>query len=120
MPRALMLVASNVTDPERVDAFHDWYALHVQELLRLDGIVRATRWEASAHALLPGVDSIDGRRFLALYEIECDDVEAMRDRINRTSSDRTHSDLLELDPLPVTLLFESLGEWSSEDENGAV
>jgi hypothetical protein len=35
----------------------------------------------------------------------------MRDRINRTSSERTHSELLELDPLPVTLLFEQLGQW---------
>ena len=58
MPRALMLVASNATDPDRVDAFHEWYEEHVQELLRLEGIVRATRWEASAHQLLPGVDSI--------------------------------------------------------------
>ena len=112
MPRALMLVASSTTDPERVDDFHAWYALHVQELLALDGIVKATRWEASPHQLIPGLDSIDGRRFLALYEIECDDVEAMRDRINATSGDRTHSDLLELDPLPVTLLFEHRGEWS--------
>ena len=114
MARALMLVASRPTDPERVDAFHEWYALHVQELLALDGIRKATRWEASAHQLIPGLDSIEGRPFLALYEIECDDVEAMRDRINQTSGDRTHSDLLELDPLPVTLLFEQIGEWKSE------
>ena len=114
MPRALMLVASSTTDPDRIDAFHEWYALHVQELLSLEGIQKATRWEASAHQLIPGLDSIDGRRFLALYEIECDDVEAMRDRINRTSGERTHSDLLELDPLPVTLLFEHLGEWTAQ------
>ena len=112
MPRALMLVASSTTDPKRVDEFDAWYELHVQELLALDGIVKATRWEASPHQLIPGLDSIDGRRFLALYEIECDDVEAMRDRINATSGDRTHSDLLELDPLPVTLIFEHRGEWT--------
>lgn len=111
MPRALMLVASSTTDPARVDDFHAWYALHVRELLALDGIVKATRWEASAHPLIPGLDSLDGRRFLALYEIECDDVEAMRDQIHRTSGERTHSELLELDPLPITLLFEFLGEW---------
>ena len=52
--------------------------------------------------------ALEGRRFLALYQIECDDVEAMRDRIQATSGDRTHSDLLELDPLPITLLFESI------------
>lgn len=111
MARAMMLVASNATDPDRIDAFHEWYGLHVRELLSLEGIVSATRWQLSPHQLLPGASGIDGRRFLALYEIECDDIEAMRDRIQRTSSQRTHSELLELDPLPVTLLLESLGEW---------
>ena len=111
MPRALMLVASNATDDQRVDDFTDWFALHVQELLALPGIVSATRWQGSPQTLIPGVGDIEGRRFLALYEIECDDLEAMRDRINATSPQRTHSDTLELDPLPVTLLFEFLGEW---------
>jgi hypothetical protein len=111
MPRALMLVASRPTDPKRVDEFNDWYALHVQELLGIESIVSATRWEASPHQLIPGSDGIDGRRFLAIYEIECDDIEAVRNEINRTSPSRSHSDLLELDPLPITLLFEHLGEW---------
>lgn len=114
MARALMLVASNSTDPDRLEEFNAWYALHVQELLSLEGIVSATRWEASPHQLLPGAAGIDGRPFLALYEIECDDIEAMRDRINRTSSERTHSKLLELDPLPVTVLFEHLGRWDAD------
>ena len=111
MPRALMLVASSATDPTRNDEFNAWYEQHVQELLQLEGIVSATRWEASEHAIIPGLDTIEGRRFLALYEIECDDVKVMRDRINSTSGDRTHSDLLELDPLPITMLFEHRGEW---------
>ena len=113
MTRALMLVASSSTDPDRTDDFNTWYALHVRELLEVEGIVSATRWEASPHQLLPGTNGIEGRRFLALYEIECDDVQAVRDRINRTSSERTHSELLELDPLPITLLFEHLGKWKA-------
>jgi hypothetical protein len=113
MARALMLVAANATDPDRIDAFHAWYAEHVRELLQLEGIVSATRWEASPHTLLPGLDQVDGRRFLTLYEIECDDLERMRDRIRETSADRTHSDTLELSPPPITLLFEFLGEWKA-------
>jgi len=113
MARAMMLVASSSTDPDRIDDFNDWYARHVQELLEVEGIVSATRWQTSPHQLLPGVDGIDGRRFLVLYEIECDDIEAVRNRIRDTSNDRTHSDLLELDPLPITLLFEHLGEWNA-------
>lgn len=113
MARAMMLVAANATSADRGDEFNDWYALHVQELLQLEGIVSATRWEASPHQLLPGSDGIEGRRFLALYEIECEDVEKIRNRIRDTSGDRSHSDALELDPLPVTLLFEHLGEWTA-------
>ena len=113
MPRALMLVAANATDTDRVEEFNAWYEDHVQELLSLEGIVSASRWQASPHALIPGLDSIDGRTFLALYQIECDDLKAMRDRINRTSGERTHSDTLELSPLPITLLFEHLGEWKA-------
>lgn len=106
-----MLVASRPTDTNRTSDFHDWYALHVQELLELDGIRSATRWEASDHQLIPGTEGLDGRRFLALYEIECDDVEAMRNEINATSPNRSHSELLEMDPLPITVLFEHLGDW---------
>mgnify|MGYP005840388579 CR=1 FL=1 len=111
MPRALMLVASNTRDESRVEEFNEWYSLHVQELLQVEGIVSATRWQLSRHQLLPGADGIAGRRFLALYEIECDDLEAVRDRIRATSGDRGHGELLEFDPLPVTLLFEQLGQW---------
>lgn len=112
MPRALMLVASNASDETRLADFHAWYELHVEELLQLDGIRSASRWQASRHQLLPGADGIEGRRFLALYEIETDDLEALRDRIRATAGDRTHSDLLEVDPLPVTLLFEHLSDSS--------
>jgi hypothetical protein len=109
----MMLVASNSTDFERIDDFNEWYALHVQELLSLDGIRSATRWEPSPHQLVPGTTGIDGRRFLALYEIECDDVEVVRNQIRDSSPERSHSELLELDPLPITILLENLGEWSA-------
>lgn len=115
MARAMMLVASNATDPERLDEFHAWYEEHVRELLALEGIVSATRWAASPHALLPGLTDVDGRRFLALYEIECDDLERMRDRILETSPERSHSDTLELSPPPITLLFECQGEFRGDE-----
>lgn len=115
MARAMMLVASNTTDPERVADYHDWYAAHVRELLEVDGLVAATRWAVSPHTLIPGLDAIDGRRFVALYEIECDDLEAVRDRIVETSPQRSHSDLLEMDPPPLTVLLEPLGEWKQDE-----
>ena len=118
MARAMMLVASNVTDPERVDEFHAWYANHVDELLSLEGIVSATRWAVSPHAMLPGISDLDGRSFLALYEIECDDLERMRDRIVASSPERTHGDTLEMSPPPITLLFEFLGAFGRDGDAG--
>ena len=60
MARALMLVASNTRDETRVDEFNEWYSRHVEELLQLDGIVSATRWQLSPHQLLPGADGVAG------------------------------------------------------------
>lgn len=116
MAKAIMLVASNSTDADRIDDYHAWYEDHVKELLELDGIVRATRWAVSPHTMIPGLDTIDGRRFVALYELECDDLEAMRNRIVESSPDRSHSDLLEMNPPPLTVLLEPLGEFAQEDE----
>jgi len=111
----MMLVASNTTDADEVEAFNAWYEAHVKELLSVEGIVSATRWAVSPTTMIPGLDSIDGRRFVALYEIECDDLEQMRNRIVESSPDRSHSDLLEMTPPPLTVLLEHLGEWRADE-----
>jgi hypothetical protein len=49
------------------DEFNEWYDAHVQEILRVDGWVAATRYR-----LEPVVNAEDtgGYRFLSLYELD--------------------------------------------------
>ena len=110
MERGLMLVFSNPTSPGVVDEFNRWYdETHVHELLEVAGVVGATRYELDADQMLPGDDAM-GRRFLAAYEIEAEDLKAVRDAVRATSGDRSHSPALELDPLPKLMIFRQLGE----------
>jgi hypothetical protein len=73
----LNLVEHNI-DPTREAEYHAWYnEMHIPDVLRTPAFVRATRYEIGAPR--------DGRgRFLTMYEIETDDIDAaMRLRLQR-------------------------------------
>ena len=111
MPRGLLLVFSNPSAPEREGEFNQWYSeVHLPEFLRLPSVTAARRFELSPHQmkLPPGVP-LEGRRFLAAYEIETDDFATLGDEIMSTARERTQSDVLKRDPLPLSLLFEQIG-----------
>jgi len=58
----LMIVQSQPTSPETVADFHRWYdEVHIPEILGVEGIAAARRFE-----------SLDGGSFVAVYEIEGD------------------------------------------------
>jgi hypothetical protein len=107
--RGLMMVFSNASSPEEIPEFNRWYdETHLNEVLQVPGVVAATRYELDEDQMLPGEDGF-GRRFLAVYEIEAEDLQQVRDAIRASSSDRTHSPALELDPLPAMAIFRQLG-----------
>lgn len=109
MERGLFLVFSNPTSPEVEEDFNRWYSeTHIHELLAVPGVVAATRYELDEDQMMAG-DDANGRRFLAAYEIEAEDLKTVRDAVNGTSGDRTHSPALELDPLPKLMIFRQLG-----------
>jgi hypothetical protein len=116
MPRGILLVFSNPSSPDRLAEFNEWYSgTHLPEFLRLSNITSARRFQLSSSQMPqpPGIP-VGGRQFLAAYEIETDDFAKLRDEIMATGRDRTHSDVLELDPLPVTMIFEQLGDTQTE------
>ena len=115
MARGILLVFSNPSAPEREPEFNEWYSgVHLPEFLRVPGVRAARRFELSASQMpLPPGIPLGGRRFLAAYEVETDDFAALCDEIMGTAKDRTQSDVLERDPLPLALLFEQLGEEQS-------
>lgn len=108
MAHGVMLVLTNPTDAASEAEFNDWYDLHVRELLEVPGVVGATRYQLLDDQP-PGADW-PVRRYLVVYELDADDLDAVRDSILATSSSRTHSPTLELSPLPITAIYRQIRE----------
>lgn len=70
MARGLMYVETSPASAEEEADYHEWYDRHVEELLRMDGVVTARRYRI--------LD--DDGAFAALYELE-GDLRAVHDRI---------------------------------------
>jgi hypothetical protein len=109
VPKGMMLVQSRPADPAREDAFNDWYTnTHIPEVCAVPGIVAARRYKVHQ----PGLDGAEaGPVYIAVYEIDTDDLDApMRELRARSSDGRVvMSELLQMDPLPVVTLCEQIG-----------
>jgi len=71
MPRTTVLVFTNCADPAREKEFNEWYDnTHVPDVLETPGFVRCTRYE------LIGDPGPGQGKFLAVYEVESDDLES--------------------------------------------
>ncbi|MGD0700577.1 MAG: hypothetical protein ABSA02_11910 [Trebonia sp.] len=102
MPKGLMLVQSVPSDPAREDEYNAWYAgKHIPEVLEIPGIVSARRYK------LVGRKGQDPA-YLAIYELDADDVRApLRELGARASSGAIEmSDVLQQDPAPIITLYE--------------
>jgi hypothetical protein len=102
VPKGLMLVQSVPSEPAREDEYNDWYAgKHLPEVLAIPGIVSARRYKLVGR---PGQTPA----YLAIYELEADDVRApLRELGARVSSGEIEmSDVLQQDPPPAITLYE--------------
>jgi hypothetical protein len=71
MAKATVLVFTNCADPAREKEFNEWYDnTHVPDVLATPGFVSCTRYELMGDAG-PGQ-----AKFLAVYEVESDDLGA--------------------------------------------
>ena len=69
MPKAIVLVFSNCADPAREAEFNEWYNnTHVPDILQAEGFVASTRYQ------LLGEPGPGQGKFLAVYEVEADDL----------------------------------------------
>ncbi|KZS68541.1 hypothetical protein A4G29_09720 [Mycobacterium kansasii] len=97
MVRGIIYVETRPSSPEREPEYHSWYDdVHIPELVALDGFVSARR-------LRPIND--DGP-YVALYEIEGDDLQAILDNMIASAGRLHMSDALQFDPPPVMRLLE--------------
>ena len=91
MDKVIFIVESNCADPLKEDEFNEWYnKTHLPDVLETPEIVRAVRNERIA-------PSEGQAKYLALYEIEADDLQAVMkalgENIKRKKDEGRWSDL---------------------------
>ena len=91
MAKWLLTVETNCSDPAREAEFNEWYNnIHLPDVLEVPGFVRAIRYE--------NTDTSEGKaKFLAIYEVETDDLDkvmkTLEDTIDRKRAEGRMNDL---------------------------
>ena len=102
MAKGIMYVESRPSSPDREQEYNTWYdEVHLGELVALDGFVSARR--------LRPVDG-DGP-YVAIYEIEGDNLQAILDNMVANARQLHMSDALQLDPPPIVRLLQVTTEY---------
>jgi len=92
MEKWIRVVETNCTDAAREAEFNEWYnKVHLPDMLETPGIIKATRYE--------DIEPSEGQgKFLAIYEIETDDIDelmkASHDNIARKRAEGRFSELI--------------------------
>jgi hypothetical protein len=106
MPKGILLVETRPRDPADLDGYHAWYdGPHLDEVLRVEGVTAARRFAP-----------VDGEGpFVAVYEIEADDLAAVVARLRAASaaSRAPAADVLATDPPPAVRLLATITERSA-------
>ncbi|MBO2447709.1 hypothetical protein J4573_11465 [Actinomadura barringtoniae] len=72
MPKGILYVESRPGSPEQAAAYHEWYNdTHMREMAGIKGIVSARRFAPLG----------DDGPFVAIYEIDAEDLEAVRAQV---------------------------------------
>lgn len=112
MPKAILVVMTRPTDAAREDEFNDWYDnRHLGEVLEIPGIKAARRFKlADVQLDEPGSALGQGLSYLALYEIEVDDLETIGTELREREADGRifQSDAVDGKPVPPAWLFTQI------------
>lgn len=113
MPKGVFVVQSRPISPEREDEYNKWYSEeHIPDILQIPGFVTARRYRLRDAAHITADPS--ARPYLAVYEIEADDLAApLREMAARSADGRVRrSSSVEMDPPPVRSFYELVDEHS--------
>jgi hypothetical protein len=113
MPKGILLVETLPRDPADLDGYHAWYdGPHLDEVLRVEGIVAARRF---APVPLGGGEGDGEGPYVAVYEIEADDLAAVVARLRAAAAASTApaADVLATDPPPAVRLLATITERSA-------
>src|SRR5690348_9837198 len=94
MARGIIYLETRPVSPDRENEYHKWYnETHLAEICSVDGIVSARRFAPTDG---------DGP-FIAIYELECDDLDAVVDRLGELgrSGKMSSLELLDMQTPPI-------------------
>ncbi|MBV8965447.1 MAG: hypothetical protein JO191_04640 [Mycobacteriaceae bacterium] len=104
MPRGIIYVETMPVSPDREADYHHWYNdVHLAEIVSVDGIVSARRFAPT-----------DGKGpFIAIYELDCDDLDAAVRRLSElgASGKMSSIELLNMDTPPVPHVYREIGSY---------
>lgn len=90
------LIVFTEPKPGQEAEYNKWYdEVHLKEVLEVEGFVAAQRFEI-APTQIGGPGQTAPRRYLAIYEIESDNVAAALEKLNSGSGTMIMSDALDL------------------------
>jgi hypothetical protein len=103
MEKGIMFVESRPVSPEVAAEYHAFYEKRLQEIVAMDGFVAARRYEPVQHV----------GPFVAIYDIEADDLERVRASLVEASArgELPLTSAMQTDPKPATRLFRQIGEY---------
>jgi hypothetical protein len=107
MPKAVLLVFSKPSSPEREDEYNKWYdEVHLGEVTAIPGFTGAVRYKLSDQGLFP--NEPDAFEYLAIYEMDSDDLNGTLQELTVRAGDGRMfmSDALSMDPMPAMQLYE--------------
>jgi hypothetical protein len=110
MPKAIFLVFSNPSDPSRDGEFNHWYdTVHVPAARNaVTGLTKVTRYRLSDTQYAPPSQPRE-HRYLALYEVEAEDLALVRMQLEEMLEDVDHAHATDWSRA-VGLVFEPITE----------
>ncbi len=104
MAKGILLVETRPASPDQAEAYHKWYnETHISQILAVEGFVSARRLESQD----------DEGTFIAIYEIEADDLETARANLQASSPGHSAPVGLCLDPPPTVRYFREFASFSA-------
>jgi hypothetical protein len=106
MPRGIIYLETMPVSPDREAEYHEWYDnTHLAEICAVEGITGARRFAPTDG---------DGP-FIAIYELDCDDLDAVVGRLRELGASGTMSSLQYLDMRtpPVPKVYREIGSYEA-------
>jgi hypothetical protein len=92
MAKHLLVIMSNAASGRDAE-YNEWYTnTHLADVLKVEGFAAAQRFELSSHQVMKK----GPYEYMALYEVETDDLKKTLDALNSGAANMTLSDSLDM------------------------